>query len=515
MKRILLSLSLLMGFGVYAQLPLGSFSSNFTVSAYQPWLSTAGLTSNGVYTLSDYLDRGYTVILDVSATWCGPCYNYHRSHILDQLYENYGPAGFPGVSPTTEDKVMVFWIDSDASTSDATLLSGRNTGNWMNTSTPVGTMPAAGTVGNVMFPMANPVAAIANQISQDFEIGYFPTIYQICPNRSIREIGLNSLQTLIAELGYCGNKQISPDPNVAVTKITSAEIVCDMVSYEPKAKLFNASSSPTTSVVVSFKQGGTVLSTVDYTTPIPAFSFVEVAAPVIPVLNSGTLSVEAVIANDTDPTNNSTAISIVPPTVNTTNTAVVKIKTDNYGSETGWFFHDVTNSRRLRTNNFGTYANGTSTVQPPVSFTLEANTCYEFYIADIEGDGLCCNYGQGNFTIEDGDGQVIVPFTNFRSSYTVRIKTSVNASIESVTKLPISVYPNPARDVVNISVDTEGESQELMMIDIQGRIVYSTLLSGEENEQKVSVSTENMAPGTYIIKILSNKGTATQKVIVK
>ena len=74
MKKLLLSASLLISaLGAQAQLAPGSIAPDFTVSAYQPWLSTAGMNNNGTYNLYDYLDAGYTVILDVSATWCGPC----------------------------------------------------------------------------------------------------------------------------------------------------------------------------------------------------------------------------------------------------------------------------------------------------------------------------------------------------------------------------------------------------------------------------------------------------------
>ena len=103
MKKLLFSAAMLLaGVSANAQLAPGSVAPNFTVTAYQSWLSTAGTTSNGSYTLYDYLDQGYTVFLDVSATWCGPC-RMMAPHI-EALKEKY------------KDQLTVLKVDTDKST---------------------------------------------------------------------------------------------------------------------------------------------------------------------------------------------------------------------------------------------------------------------------------------------------------------------------------------------------------------------------------------------------------------
>ena len=54
--------------------------------------------------------------MDISATWCPPCWSYHQGGALEDLWVNHGPAGAPGVSANTTDDVVVLWFEGDAST---------------------------------------------------------------------------------------------------------------------------------------------------------------------------------------------------------------------------------------------------------------------------------------------------------------------------------------------------------------------------------------------------------------
>ena len=126
MKKLLLSAlvcSALFANNTHAQLPDGSVAQDFTVTDING-------TEHNLYT---YLDQGYSVVMDVSATWCGPCWGYHQSGALEDLYVNHGPAGFPGVSANTTDDVMVLWFEGDGSTTQADLegTGGNTQGNWL------------------------------------------------------------------------------------------------------------------------------------------------------------------------------------------------------------------------------------------------------------------------------------------------------------------------------------------------------------------------------------------------
>ena len=85
MKRILLiTLVGILSFSYSsAQLADGSIAPDWT-------LTDVDGTAHNLYS---YLDGSYTIFLDFSAVWCGPCWSYHTSGALEDLYIHHGPAG--------------------------------------------------------------------------------------------------------------------------------------------------------------------------------------------------------------------------------------------------------------------------------------------------------------------------------------------------------------------------------------------------------------------------------------
>ncbi len=75
----------------FAQLPNGSYAPAFT--GYEINKTNGTIISQAPISLYDYTDAGKIVYIDVFATWCPPCWNYHNTGALENLYSQYGPEG--------------------------------------------------------------------------------------------------------------------------------------------------------------------------------------------------------------------------------------------------------------------------------------------------------------------------------------------------------------------------------------------------------------------------------------
>lgn len=80
-----------------------------------------------------------------------------------------------------------------------------------------------------------------------------------------------------------------------------------------------------------------------------------------------------------------------------------------------------------------------------------------------------------------------------------------HAGISNVTDATVQLYPNPTSNVLNINA--EGV-QEVSVIDINGRTVMT-----EKNVNTVNLS--DLANGVYYVRVITNNGVATEKIVKK
>ncbi|HMQ07483.1 MAG TPA: zinc-dependent metalloprotease [Saprospiraceae bacterium] len=84
------------------------------------------------------------------------------------------------------------------------------------------------------------------------------------------------------------------------------------------------------------------------------------------------------------------------------NLYTLTLRTDNYGYETSWVIANDQNQVVAQGPAVGVYPNNTTITE----YICLPGGCYEFRIFDSWGDGICCEYGHGYYTLTDPLGQV-------------------------------------------------------------------------------------------------------------
>ncbi|RZJ31665.1 MAG: T9SS type A sorting domain-containing protein [Flavobacterium sp.] len=124
----------------------------------------------------------------------------------------------------------------------------------------------------------------------------------------------------------------------------------------------------------------------------------------------------------------------------------------------------------------------------------------------------------GPFSPDEMDFVYAVPNTNTTSASVIFDNVQVEATpaeallgnAHFAEAVNFSVYPNPANSVVNVSAPAEVSIKQIVMTDLNGRTVKTVAVEGV-NSTEVSIS--DLASGMYMLKVVSDKGTAVQKII--
>ena len=481
-KNLLITLITLFSFqSLFAQLPNGSIAPNFE-------LTDLNSVTHKLY--EDYTDLNYTVFIDFSAVWCGPCWSYHTSHALKDVYENHGPFGYPGVSPNTTNDVMVFFIEGDGNSETCLGGTGCGTqGDWI-TGTPypiICTDPSSG-FGN------------SASISNDWAISGWPTVYQVCPDRTLTVIG--QAQNLYSLVSSC---LPPPSFNDDARSFMNSSASSGCSSIEPVITIQNYGLNNLTEVTIDVSVNGTLQysnifnqiwdnSTNSYQPlNLTTLNMEEVLlTPITGLVNGDVITINVSMPNatiDSDPLNNQVISFAVDLGFNNAYwDGDLSITISGATNVNSWYLKKVSNNLII--------ASGWGGVSGVVnSFPLEFNECYT--LQSINGGGE-------SYTITDGIGQIILQgvvsgpeefdnFTTGNENWTVGID---DQEISSIT-----VYPSPANDQLYV----KGKYDYLRIIDLLGKeVLYSTYVE--------SIDVSKLNNGLYFMEIISSDKRYSQKI---
>jgi hypothetical protein len=187
-------------------------------------------------------------------------------------------------------------------------------------------------------------------------------------------------------------------------------------------------------------------------------------------------------------------------------TVTLSITFDNYPEETSWEIRDASGIV-ANGGTYGSQADG-STLNLDVELP---DGCYDFIIKDAYGDGICCSYGSGSYSLRDGS-TVLASGASFASSETTNFCVGGGTSSYAVSTISegvtdnFEVYPNPVRGS-SITISTSKEDVMYVLTDYAGK----TISSGELVNNTIDVN--DLVPGFYLVQMTSGGKTHTRKFV--
>jgi hypothetical protein len=74
----------------------------------------------------------------------------------------------------------------------------------------------------------------------------------------------------------------------------------------------------------------------------------------------------------------------------------------------------------------------------------------------------------------------------------------------------LNVYPNPANDVINVSLN-KSTNGTISIVDVAGKVVKTSLINGLTS----SINASDLTNGVYYVTITDGTSIATEKVVIK
>lgn len=488
-KQSVLTLLMAVAVRLTAQLQPGAAAPDFTVQDIngQSWH------------LYELLDQEKIVVLEISTTWCPPCWAYHNSHALQEVYAAHGPGG--------DGKLQVLFVEADPDTDVECLygLSDCNSftpGNWVNGTT---------------YPYLNAAA-----IADSFQVVYFPAVLLICPNKKTYQVGQLNADELWEKASGC--PVASGINNAGIFDFSTGSglnEICDGLDVQPAFSLINLGSNALTSATFTLQWNNGLEQTKQWYGNLPLYGEALVSFDSLLLDSPGTLKTTLASVNnnagDDDFSNNVHNDAFTTAAQFNSQQIVLKIRTDDYGAETYWELRDDNGNELYHGGNSNVGPNGGGTFGNALpgpgaygsnmlinkTLALPGDGCYSLLVVDAYGDGMCCDYGNGYYKLYNANNPAVPILTGGEFAATeqrgFKVQTTTGAFVPGDESETFRLFPNPVSELLQVVFTlAEPASVGLSIDNVLGQEVYHMapqhFFSGEN---QLSLRVDHWQAGTY------------------
>jgi len=221
------------------------------------------------------------------------------------------------------------------------------------------------------------------------------------------------------------------------------------------------------------------------------------------IFNASLISVNGVIDQNTQ--NNEAATSFdIGGNEYLTQQITLELLTDDYAEETSWEFREI-GGAILDSGSYNQSDDNTTFIE---TFGVVQDNCYEFEIFDSFGDGICCEFGEGFYTLTTDSADVIIDGGEFSSSEITEISIGEELSTGDAFLSSISLYPNPANNEITLSIGDTNDISSYRVYTTFGQLLQEGTL--QKNKEVISVSRYTV--GIYFV-VVKNTATSVESTL--
>ena len=330
----------------------------------------------------------------------------------------------------------------------------------------------------------------------------------------------STYQHIAQWLGACGETLDGLDPELLVPLPTDAAItsingvpanVCNSDSINPVVTLKNNGQSVLSSANINTLVDGILAGTMPWYGSLQPVQTVNVQLPAIHMA-SGLHQLRVTVSEpnqeaDNNPLDNADSLRFM---VNSPGIPViVQLDLDRFGTETRW---------KISTpEGFVAYTGGPYT-NSPNGYTVNAEVClahmcYTFTITDDVGDGICCDYGNGDYRILDTTGTSLLE-GNGSFAFMQSDPFCVNwVGIDELQGTDVHVAPNPGTGLFRVVLPTARQQRSLRVLDAVGRVAWSGEVAPGTDRTEINLA--HLMDGCYILVVEGGGRRAVQRIIVQ
>jgi hypothetical protein len=277
-------------------------------------------------------------------------------------------------------------------------------------------------------------------------------------------------------------------------------------TVNPTFSFTNHGTTLITSCTINYQLNNGTVATIDWTGSLSTNQSATVNLPELTAAN-GNNTLQVWVTN----VNGNGADNIATNDMSTFNFSAISgtasffnivITMDDYPEETSW---------ELASAQGSIVASGSGYANPGEVIDLEVCVpagCYNFTINDSWGDGICCAYGEGSYTVINPNGALVAAGGEFADTETTNVCTST-LEVEEGPTSTFMLYPNPATDAVRVL--SSENIVALHIYDTFGRLIESVNNQGLQ----MQLSTAALADGIYHVQVETASGKGHQTLVVR